>query len=85
VLVERIEVSEDCIAYIVREKGIDELGETRLPSSLIIFTTIHKAKCYSETPVYTGSKRRHIPEDGILHSRRCENLKSYIALHGWAL
>jgi hypothetical protein len=25
------------------------------------------------------------PEDGILHSHRCENLKSYIALTGWAL
>jgi hypothetical protein len=27
----------------------------------------------------------YIPEDGILHSRRCENLKSYIALTSWAL
>jgi hypothetical protein len=26
----------------------------------------------------------HIPEDGILHSHRSENLKSYIALTGWA-
>jgi hypothetical protein len=24
------------------------------------------------------STRRHIPEDGILHSHRCENLKSHI-------
>jgi hypothetical protein len=33
----------------------------------------------SETSVYfTGSTRRHIPEDGILHSHRCENLKSCI-------
>jgi hypothetical protein len=32
----------------------------------------------SEASVYfTGSTRRHIPEDGILHSHRCENLKSY--------
>jgi hypothetical protein len=23
--------------------------------------------------------QRHIPEDGILHSHRCENLKSYIS------
>jgi hypothetical protein len=29
--------------------------------------------------------RRYIPEDGILHSRRRETLKSYIALTGWAL
>jgi hypothetical protein len=27
----------------------------------------------------------YIPEDDILHSHRCENLKSYIALTGWAL
>jgi hypothetical protein len=27
----------------------------------------------------------YIPEDGILHSHRRENLKSYIALPGWAL
>jgi hypothetical protein len=32
----------------------------------------------------TGA-RRHIPEDDILHSHRCENLKSYIALTGWTL
>jgi hypothetical protein len=32
----------------------------------------------SETSVHTRSTRRHIPEDGILHSHRCENLKSYI-------
>jgi hypothetical protein len=27
----------------------------------------------------------YIPEDDILHSDRRENLKSYIALKGWAL
>jgi hypothetical protein len=27
----------------------------------------------------------YILEDGILHSHSCENLKSYIALNGWAL
>jgi hypothetical protein len=27
----------------------------------------------------------HIPEDGILHSYHGKNLKSYIALTGWAL
>jgi hypothetical protein len=27
----------------------------------------------------------YIPEDGVLHSHRRENLKSYIALTGWTL
>jgi hypothetical protein len=39
----------------------------------------------SETSVLTRVTRRNIPEDGILHSHRRENLKSYIALAGWTL
>jgi hypothetical protein len=33
----------------------------------------------------TRATRRNNPEDTILHSHRRENLKSYIALTGWAL
>jgi hypothetical protein len=32
----------------------------------------------SKTSVHTRSTQRHIPEDGIPHSHRCENRKSYI-------
>jgi hypothetical protein len=39
----------------------------------------------SETSVLTRATGRHSPEDGILHSHRRENLKSDIALNGWAL
>jgi hypothetical protein len=39
----------------------------------------------SETSVLTRAARRHIPEDGILHSHRRENFNSYIALTGWTL
>jgi hypothetical protein len=39
----------------------------------------------SETLVLTRATRRHIQEDGILHSYRRENLKSFVALTGWAL
>jgi hypothetical protein len=41
----------------------------------------HIASIISETYVLTGATRCHNKEDGILHSHRCENLKSYIPLH----
>jgi hypothetical protein len=31
----------------------------------------------SETSVYNKSTRRYIPKDGIAHSHRRENIKSY--------
>jgi hypothetical protein len=37
-----------------------------------------------EMVLLLSQRNFHIPEDGILHSRR-ENLESYIALPGWAL
>jgi hypothetical protein len=39
----------------------------------------------SETSVLTRATWNNIPEDGILHIHRRENLKSYIALTGWLL
>jgi hypothetical protein len=36
-----------------------------------------EAISFSETSVLTRVTRRHNPEEGILHSHRCENLKSY--------
>jgi hypothetical protein len=48
-------------------------------SSLADFSTLNmEAERSSETSVYTRSTRRHIPEDGILHSHRRQNVKSYI-------
>jgi hypothetical protein len=47
-------------------------------SSLANFSTLKmKAIRSSESSVHTRSTPRHIPEDAILHSHRCENLKSY--------
>jgi hypothetical protein len=44
-----------------------------------------KALCSSETLVLTRTTRRNIPEDGVRHSHRRENLNSYMALTGWTL
>jgi hypothetical protein len=48
-------------------------------SSLADFSTLQmEAIRSSETSVNARSTQRHIPGDDILHSHRCENLKSYI-------
>jgi hypothetical protein len=44
-----------------------------------------EALCSSETSVLARATRCNIPEDGVLHSYRRENLKSYIALTCWTL
>jgi hypothetical protein len=49
-------------------------------SSLIRSTLMMEATHSSETSIIARTARRHIPEDGILHSDSRENLKSYIAL-----
>jgi hypothetical protein len=51
----------------------------------ILFTLMMEALRSSETSVIIRATWRNIPEDGILHSHRRENLKSDIALTGWAL
>jgi hypothetical protein len=56
-----------------------------VPSSPIIVTLMMDAIHTSETSVLTTARWLNISEDGILHSHRRENLKSYIALNGWTL
>jgi hypothetical protein len=55
----------------------NDVSEERIASS----TLKMEATRSSETSVHTRSTRRHIPEDGILHSHRCENLKSYLPIY----
>jgi hypothetical protein len=49
-------------------------------SSVILFTLMMEVTQSSETSVLTRAMRHHIKEGGILHSRRRENLKSYIVI-----
>jgi hypothetical protein len=55
------------------------------PSSPTLIILMMEALGSSETSVLTRATQSNIPEDGILHSHRCENLRSYIALNGWTV
>jgi hypothetical protein len=86
----RTDVSEELNASIIRMRRILRslrrllAMTTVLLSSPILVTLMTEEPSSSETLVLTRATRRNIPEDAI-HSRRCENLKSYIALTGWTV
>jgi hypothetical protein len=78
----RTDKSEERIAYIIRVKGISELGTTlavtgvlqllvtaNVPSSLILFTPMMESVRSSETSVLTRATRRNIQEGGILEKK----------------
>jgi hypothetical protein len=74
------EVSEELSASIIRVTKIGEVGTlavTSNPRKLRRNTQSPKALSSSKTSVLTTATRRNISEDGILHSHRRENLKSY--------
>jgi hypothetical protein len=51
-----------------------------VPSSPIFVTLMKDVLSSAETSFPTKATQRNIPEDGILHSHRSENLKSYCYL-----
>jgi hypothetical protein len=51
------------------------IGATRIGEPIVV--TLKKTLSSSETSVLTRATRRNNPEDGMLHSRRHENLKFY--------
>jgi hypothetical protein len=51
-----------------------------VPDSSILVTLMMEAIRSSDPSVLTTATQRNIPEDGILHSHRSENIKPYIDL-----
>jgi hypothetical protein len=68
----RTDVLEKRSAFIIRMIRIGELGIA------LEVTSNRRTLLSSETWVLTRATRRNIPEDGILYSHCCENLRSYI-------
>jgi thiazole synthase ThiGH ThiG subunit len=86
----RTDVSEELSASFIRAvfiRSVRRLLVTAgvVASSPIPVTLMKETLRSSETSVLTIAIRRNIPEDYLLHSHCSENLKSYIALTGWAL
>jgi hypothetical protein len=74
-----------------QDEKISDLGTTLAGTSnivlslLILYTLMMEEIIFSQTSLPARATRRNIPEDDILHSHGHDNLKSYIALTGWAL
>jgi hypothetical protein len=89
----RIDVSAELSASFITVTRIGELVTTlAVTSNRRKLYLVHRfislwwrRYFFSETSVLTRATRCNIPEDGILHTHRRENLKSYIALTGWSL
>jgi hypothetical protein len=72
------------IVFLRSVRGL-QVKDNVVPSSPNLVTLMMEAIGSSETSVLTRATRRQISDDDILHNYCRENLKSYIALAGWAL
>jgi hypothetical protein len=64
------------LRYVALVRTSDLVTANVVPSSPILVTLMMGAFSSSETSVFTTATWRNIPEGGILHSHRRENLKS---------
>jgi hypothetical protein len=90
----RTDISEEHVASTFNAERISELGTMLVATSrlLMFFLALRffpfmkmEETCSTEMSAVKRPIRRHLPEGIILNSHRRENLKSYIALTGWAL
>jgi hypothetical protein len=76
----RTDVSEERMGSIIRVTRIDDLRTTlatAVPSSPILVILMMEAIISSEMSVLTTTPQRNLPEDGIVHSHRREDIKVY--------
>jgi hypothetical protein len=97
-IVSVLELLETPTSSVLREVKVSFLDECRLlvcdavlvtanvaPRFLFLSKSLIERVRSSGTSVLTRATRHNIPEDGILHSHRRENVKSCITLTGCAL
>jgi hypothetical protein len=62
-----------------------DVSEERKASIISFATLMMEALRYPEMSLFTRATRPNSQEDGTHHSHRRKNIKSYIALTGWAM
>jgi hypothetical protein len=72
----KTDVSEECTSSIIRVTRIGELGTLAVISNRCTLLMMEALRS-SERSVLKSAIRRNIPENGILHSHRLENLRAY--------
>jgi hypothetical protein len=65
-------------AMTVKNAAFWDIKPQFVATSPIFFTLLMEAISFSYTSVLTRATRRHVTDDGILHSHRHENVRSYI-------